>query len=1245
MAPTVSYFHVGGMTCMSCVRTITNRLSDEPGVLHAYVDLKSELARVEYLPSPASSTSNSSASPSSASSSSSIDDATIVDWIEEIGFEARTASEQERDQAASLPVPAATPPHSSTPSLRSTANTHPPPSSSIQPLSPPPSSVFVPSTGCERSSRASKALQGKRQQRQQRKLRASSGKGERGSVTMDSQRSFLRMESSDEEGESERRGQDVEMSSQREEKKSLTTPLRSDLQDSHSLKARMSIKGMTCASCVAAVERAVRPMNGVEAFTVNLLLENGDVVYNSTAIQIDDILDTINSIGYEAVLTSAPHPLHGRSTRRTVQVQVGGMTCVSCVNTLESAFKDESWILDSHVNLATEIATVTFSSEDKGVRDVLEVVESVGYEATLLDAAASPDADLDPALAQLAGPTKVQQMIISKQKTILKYRKQLFLSLAFSVPAFLLAMILPYISSLKPVLHHRVVGDLMLNGLLLWILVTPVQFGFGWQFFVSSYKALRHGSANMAVLVSLGTLSAYTFSLIEIMLAAVRQADHANSKMGGEHFFETSSTLITFVLLGKYLESVAKGKTSEALTKLMSLQASTATLLKLGAHGEVVDEREVPANLLKRGDVVKVVRGSKIPADGEVIFGESTVDESMITGESMPVDKQVGDSVIGSTVSQSGLLHVRVVRTGEESTLSHILRLMEDAQTAKAPIQEYADKISGVFVPVVVALSVATFVAWYAAELSGAVPSHWHDGKSDFLFAFLFGIAVLVIACPCALGLATPTAVMVGTGVGAQHGILIKGGEALETAHKVTAFVFDKTGTLTQGKPAVAQVQMVDEHHRYKPHHVLYYAASAELNSEHVLGRAIVDHARAFAAEHARSFTMPPLGQPTDFEAVSGRGLKCNVAEAFMDKAGGEVTVLIGNRQWMGECGVVMHSQAQSTMADMESNGYTALAVALNGHMAAVFGMLDMPKPESASIVRQLERMGVEVWMCTGDNQRTADIVAQQIGIRHVQAEVLPQGKFELVQQLQARGHVVAMIGDGINDSPALAQADLGVSVGTGTDVAMEAAQIVLIKSDLRDVVTALHLSKVVFGRIRANLGFALGYNVMGIPIAAGLLFPFFKWRLPPEVAALAMALSSVSVVTSSLLLKRYRAPVVPHVDLLSLDEVKKNRAVHINIADGPATATDNDMHDQCCACPECCCSSGASKNGYASLKNQQELDSLSEQPLKSGAGGDCCASKKIRIVIGVGDEEMKLETNCHCGCDDCRCRMARKGA
>jgi len=619
------------------------------------------------------------------------------------------------------------------------------------------------------------------------------------------------------------------------------------------------------------------------------------------------------------------------------------------------------------------------------------------------------------------------------------------------------------------------------NPYVLWALATPVQFWAGWQFYRGAWAAARHMSADMNTLIAVGTSSAYLYSAAAVLFP---ELFHAAGQMAAL-YFDTSSVIIGLILLGKYLEARAKGQTGEAIKKLMGMQARTARVVRDG------HEMDVPVESVAIGDLVLVRPGEKVPVDGEVLEGRSALDESMITGESIPVEKGPGDQVIGATINKTGSFRFRATKVGRDTMLAQIIRLVEDAQGSKAPIQRLADVIAGYFVPAVIAIALVTFGVWY---FFGPEPA--------FTYAVLNFVAVLIIACPCALGLATPTAIMVGTGKGAENGVLIRSGEALETAHKIGAIILDKTGTLTRGKPVVTDLVTANG---TTPEELLSLAASAERGSEHPLGEAIVAAAREKGLE---------LGDPTEFHAVPGHGIEATVNGR---------RVVLGNQKMMSDQGHSLDGMVDRASV-LSDQGKTAMFVAVDGRMAGLVAVADTVKPGSREAVEELHRLGIEVAMLTGDNRRTAQAIARELGIDRVLAEVLPEGKAEEVKKLQAEGKVVAMVGDGINDAPALAQADVGIAIGTGTDVAMEAADVTLISGDVRGVVTTIRLSRQTMNTIKQNLFWAFFYNVILIPLAAGAWYPFFGVLLNPIFAGAAMALSSVSVVSNSLRLRRFRA-------------------------------------------------------------------------------------------------------------------------
>ncbi len=839
-------------------------------------------------------------------------------------------------------------------------------------------------------------------------------------------------------------------------------------------KGKIAISGMTCASCVNSIEGYVGSQEGILNINVNLLGEVAEVEYDPSVIDTEKIIDLVDDIGYKAEEIKD-------QTAGEAQLAISGMTCASCVNSIEGYVKSLDGVEDVSVNLTTETGKIVFDPSKVGVRDLIEAIDDLGYHAEIK----SEQVDLDR---------------LSKKEEIEGWKKKLIFSSVFSIP-FLYAMILRFIGD--PYLAETRIFNISLEGWMGLILGTPVQFWVGKDFYIKAYKTAKKLAFGMDTLVVLGTSAAYFYSVFVIIYEILVP------EFQGDVFFETAVFLLTFIVLGKYLEASAKGKTSEAIKKLVELQAKTAVLIEYDEKGNETGEKEISVDLIQKGDVLKVYPGAKIPSDGVVIKGTSSVDESMLTGESLPVSKSVGDQVIGATINNQGVLYIKIERVGSETTLSQIIKLVEDSQASKAPIQGLADKISSIFVPIVVLIAILDFILWYTLISIGVVPSDWLlSGTGPFLFSFLLAITVLVIACPCALGLATPTAIMVGTGLGAENGILIKGGEPLETAHKIDAILLDKTGTITHGKPVVTDVIPLNGSDMDT---VLKMAGALEKNSEHPLGKAILDYVNK---------NIESIPEPTDFESITGKGV---------------TAIVDGKKASLGNRSLVegdLDKSAEDQMVKLEEDGKTAMVLTVDGKLTAIFAVADTVKEDSKFAIQEFEKMGIEVWMVTGDNERTARAIARQVGIKNVFAEVLPKNKSDKVKELQEKGHIVAMVGDGINDSPALAQADVGIAIGAGADVAIETADMVLMKDSLADVVTAIDLSRKTFNRIKLNFFWAFGYNVLGIPIAAGVLVPISQalygvtFTLPPAFAGLAMAFSSVSVVTSSLLLKRYKSPL-----------------------------------------------------------------------------------------------------------------------
>ena len=806
--------------------------------------------------------------------------------------------------------------------------------------------------------------------------------------------------------------------------------------------ATFGITGMTCASCAGIVEAAIAALPGVQETSVNLATEKARVVYDPSQTSPGNVQAAVRNAGYDIAVDQ-------------VSIGVKGMTCASCVKVVEDSLMAVDGIFSASVNLATEKVSVRYNPEQVTVPVMKAVITDAGYE-----------------------PIEAETLDTEMAEREREQRRQLYLlvfSLSLSIPVMLLMIGFDFFGL------AAALGITGYEGYLLFALATPVQFVAGYQFYIGTYHALRNKRANMDTLIAIGSTAAYAYSVVVVFFPSIIPF-HPHT------YFDTSAMIISLILFGKYLEAKAKGRTSQAIRKLIGLQARTARVLRDG------EEVEVAVELLKVDEVFVVRPGEKIATDGEVIEGASAVDESMITGESIPVEKSAGAEAIGGSINKNGVIKVRATKVGKDTALAQIIKLVEDAQASKAPIQRYADNVSAWFVPAVIAIAVASFMVWYFL----AYPALVNEGQ-DFVFSLIVFISVLVISCPCALGLATPTAIMVGSGKGAEHGILFKSAEALETAGKVMTVVLDKTGTITKGAPEVTDIIP----HGMPEKDALRLSAIAEKGSEHPLAEAIVRKARD------EGIMLPDA---SSFEAIPGQGISAEVEGH---------SVLVGNRALMTANGVGVGA-IEADLRRMEEGGRTAMIMSVDGRLSAVIGVADVVKSTSRFAISEFKRMGIEVVMLTGDNQRTAKVIAEQVGIDRFIAEVLPENKAKEVARLQADGQKVAMIGDGVNDAPALAQADVGIAIGSGTDVALEAGDVVLIKSDLTDAVAAIQLSRRTMKKIRQNLFWALGYNSAGIPIAAGVLYPLFNVLLNPIIAAGAMAMSSVSVVTNAALLKRY---------------------------------------------------------------------------------------------------------------------------
>lgn len=815
-------------------------------------------------------------------------------------------------------------------------------------------------------------------------------------------------------------------------------------------KCTLNITGMTCAACARAVERSVGKIDGVESANVNLATEKLSVEYDEDKVDISRIIEAVEKAGYGAEEEES-------LSIRDISIPIEGMTCTACAKAVERAINKLPGIKEVNVNFATEKARVVYDSSEVRISEIKSAILKAGYKALEIEAVEQAD---------------VERARREKEVSIL--RTKFIIAVIFAAPLLYIAMGhmmgLPIPEIIRPEKYP-------LNFAIAQLLLTIPIIAVGYRFYTVGFSKLFRFEPNMDSLIAVGTSAAFLYGIY-----AIFQIIRGNTDYAMNLYFESAGVIIALILLGKYLEAIAKGKSSEAIRKLAGLSPKTAIVIQDGK--EIV----IPIEEVEVGDILLVKPGDRIPVDGVVVEGRTSVDESMLTGESIPVEKYPGSKVVGASINKNGTIKFKATKVGKDTVLAQIIKLVEEAQGSKAPIAKMADIISGYFVPIVIAIAVIAAVAW---ALSG----------QSAVFSLTIFISVLVIACPCALGLATPTAIMVGTGKGAEHGVLIKGGEALETAHKLDTVIFDKTGTITEGKPKVTDIITRGD---ISEEELLRLSASAEVGSEHPLGEAIVSSARERNME---------LVKVDSFEAIPGHGIEVLLEGKKM---------LLGNKKLMDDRNIEIALQEESNR--LASEGKTPMFVAIDGKLEGIIAVADVIKPSSKQAIETLHKMGIEVVMITGDNKRTAEAIARQVGIDRVLAEVLPQDKANEVKKLQAEGKKVAMVGDGINDAPALVQADIGIAIGSGTDVAMESADIVLMRSDLMDVPTAIQLSKATIKTIKENLFWAFAYNSAGIPIAAGVLYLFGGPLLNPMIAAGAMAFSSVSVLLNALRLRRFKA-------------------------------------------------------------------------------------------------------------------------
>jgi Cu+-exporting ATPase len=812
------------------------------------------------------------------------------------------------------------------------------------------------------------------------------------------------------------------------------------------IKTSIKINGMSCANCAANIEKALSKLPGVRNAAVNFASEKAIIEYAPDEIKASAIIDAIAGLGFKPVTVKS-------------SFAVNGMSCASCVARVEKAIINVPGVVSASVNLANGQAMVSYL-EDVPLSAIKQAVQDNGFETGNVKAA-------------------VEDVIDTVNRETKKLRNSLIIAAILGVAVFVLGF-LPSFAA-KPYL--------------LWALATPVQFWAGLRFYKGAWSALKHKTADMNTLVAVGTSAAYLYSVAAVLFPSAFISGVIDANL----YFDTSAMIIVLILLGRFLEARAKGRTSAAIKKLIGLKPKMASVIRGG------EEQQIAVDDVVIGDTIIVRPGESIPVDGVIREGFSTIDESIITGESIPVDKKAGDEVIGASINRTGSFRFEAMRVGANTTLARIIKLVEEAQGSKAPIQRLADVIAGYFVPIVISIAVVTFIIWYFV---GPDPS--------FTYAILNFVAVLIIACPCALGLATPTAIIVGTGKGAENGILIRDAETLEKAHRVNTVLLDKTGTLTVGQPKVTDIISMDSFAREK---ILQLAASVEINSEHPLGQAIVYESRQKGLE-----ILPATG----FNAIPGQGV-----EAIVDKR----QILIGNSKLMKDRNIRLNEAEEMTIV-LREKGKTVMFLAMDGYLAGLIALADSIKPGVAEAVKRLQGMGVDITMITGDNRRAAEAIARQVGIEDVLYEVLPQHKADEVRKMQQSGKIVAMVGDGINDAPALAQADIGIAIGTGTDIAMETGDITLISGELNGVAGAVDLSRKTMKTIRQNLFWAFAYNVLLIPVAAGFLYLFFgSGNVPsglyfalgqygflnPILAAAAMAISSLMVVSNSLRLRNYR--------------------------------------------------------------------------------------------------------------------------
>jgi len=838
-----------------------------------------------------------------------------------------------------------------------------------------------------------------------------------------------------------------------------------------------AVGGVTCSDCSLMIEARLKQKRGILAIQVSPVTGQAVVTYNTAMLDEKAITKEIELMGFSAELMASSSPSRA-------DFHIAGLVLTQDVRNIERHLTSLPGVVSVSVDLKTQIISIEYQPLTTGARTLMDEIEGLGFSPKLR-----------------ASASRALTLSQTRQE-ITRLRRCFWVSAFFGLPVLLIAFVAPYVPYVSKAFEERIISNITFAVLTNWLLATPIQFYVGYPLYLSAYRALIYGrTANMDTLVILSTTTAYMYSLVSVIITLVK------SSYETEFFFETSAILLMLIMLGRYMEALAKGKASDLVTKLLEMQPMTAILLQEATGGV---ERVIDINLVQPGDLLRVLPGGKIPTDGIIAFGSTSVDESMITGEAMPVAKVLGDTVYGGTINQYGGVHVRATKTASESTLASIASLVEQAQLTKPAVQRVADLIAALFVPSVLLLTLLVFSGWLVLAMTKIVDVSGHAVP----FALRFALAVLIISCPCAIGLAVPTAIMAGTSIAAKHGILFKSGAALETCHQASGIVFDKTGTLTQGHPSVTNLHILagDSDAAFSRHQVLHLIASAERMSEHVLGRVIFEYCQTEIGGEGHLFE-----EASNFVAAPGKGLSCTISG---------LVIAIGNRLWIKEHGVFIPLATEETAIQLEEQGQTVVWTAVDGQLIALIALADQLKAEARAVLSELQQMGLDVWMLSGDNQRTVDAIAQRLAITQAAGGLLPEDKAAKIRELQEQKQIVCMVGDGVNDSPALTQANVGIAVGAGSDIAMEAADVVLMRSNLQDVLVALHISRTTFRCIKLNFSWAFFYNALGIPIAAGILYPFTNFVLPPALAGLSELLSSLPVVLFSLLMRlTYQVP------------------------------------------------------------------------------------------------------------------------